>query len=159
MGQVQHYFRAKDDMLLFAFHTISERVEQRIRTALADAGPPDNERTVLRALLVELLPLSEQAREEAPMWVAFLARAILEPRLAEILREGVQGLRGFVGEQIRSAQQAGRTPTTLDPDSEATTLLALADGLMLHMLIGQLDAATALASLDYHLDHIFPRPA
>lgn len=68
---------SKDDMLLFAFHPISDRVEQRIRTAVADAGPPDTERTVLRALLVELLPLSEQAREEAPMWVAFLARALL----------------------------------------------------------------------------------
>ncbi|MGH3319911.1 MAG: TetR/AcrR family transcriptional regulator [Streptosporangiaceae bacterium] len=155
MGQVQHYFNSKDEMLLFAFQTLSERVEARIGAAVREAPQPPTQRAILSALLREMLPLGEQARAEAPVWVAFLARAIVEPRLAVPFHQDGRALYGFVGDQIRSAQHAGVAPAMLDPDREANTLLALADGMMIQMLVGQLDISDALATLDYHLDRIF----
>jgi TetR/AcrR family transcriptional regulator, transcriptional repressor of bet genes len=155
MGLVQHYFTTKDELLLFAFHTLSQRVEQRIAAALGGA-PPSGPRSLLRTLLTELLPLTDEARREAPVWIAFLARAVVEPRLADTLRAGDKSMREFVSEQIRTAQRAGDTPAHIDPAREATTLLALADGLMSHVLMGQLDAAAALSTLDYYLHRIFP---
>lgn len=149
MGRVQHYFTTKDEMLLFAFHTISERVERRIAEAVAEAGKNPSTRNVLRALLGELLPLGKQARGEAPVLTAFLARAVVDPTLAEFQREDSRRLRDFITEQIRTA------PGKLDPEREAVTLLALVDGLMTQILIGHTDADTALATLDYHLDRIF----
>jgi TetR/AcrR family transcriptional repressor of bet genes len=149
MGRIQHYFTTKDEMLLFAFHTISERVERRMAEAVVGAGENLGPRALLRALLGEMLPLSEQAKSEAPVLAAFLARAVVEPRLAEFQREGSQYLRDFITEQIRGA------PGKLDPKREAVTLLALVDGLMTQLLIGHTDAETALATLEYQLDRIF----
>jgi AcrR family transcriptional regulator len=154
MGRVQHYFATKDDMLLFAFHALGERVEQRIGASVAAVESP-SARETLRALLMEMLPLDEHGRLEAPVWTAFLARAVVEPRLAAPLSEGGRQLTEFVGEQIRAAQRTGDAPSQLDPAREATALLAMMDGLMVHVLIGQVDTTAATATLDYHLGRIF----
>lgn len=155
MGLVQHYFTTKDQMLLFAFQAMSERVEQRISEAVAALPHPQTVRSLLRALLVEMLPLGEHSRSEAPVWVAFLARAAVEPSLADLLRESGKALRDFVAGRISAAQEAGEAPTGLDPDRETAALLALVDGLMMHALIGEEPPGAALATLDYHLDRIF----
>jgi AcrR family transcriptional regulator len=143
MGQVQHYFATKDEMLLFTFRTIGEHVEQRIAAAVSGHETP---RAVLRALLVELLPLSEPARAEAPVLAAFLARAVVEPALARGLADGATAMAGFVAGHI--------TGPDLDPQREARTLLALVDGLMLQLLTGQVTDHIALSLIDYHLDRI-----
>lgn len=149
MGRVQHYFTTKDEMLLFAFRTVSERVERRIGAAAERLGRPHTVRAVLRALLLEMLPLDEQGRLEAPIWVAFFGKAVVTPELAAPLRADAGRLVGFVAEQIRAGGN-----TDADADHEARTLLALVDGLMLHLLVGQTDAATATATVDRHLDRI-----
>jgi TetR/AcrR family transcriptional regulator, transcriptional repressor of bet genes len=143
MGRVQHYFATKDEMLLFTFEAISERYQQRIAAAMSGAAPDG--RSALRALLIELLPLNAASRAEAPAMIAFLARAVVEPRLTAPLRDGVAGWTEFIGGLIRSAGGA---------QSEAVTLLALVDGLMLHVLTGQVDEPAALAALDGYLDRI-----
>ncbi|HEV7647320.1 MAG TPA: TetR family transcriptional regulator C-terminal domain-containing protein [Actinophytocola sp.] len=147
MGRVQHYFTTKDEMLRFAFRTISERVEQRMATAVAGLGESPPPRALVRALLVEMLPLSEPARAEAPVLATFLARAVVEPALAESQRADAERLREFVTAQIGAAPG--------NPALEATALLAIVDGLMTQLLIGHVDPATALSTLDYQLDRIF----
>jgi DNA-binding transcriptional regulator YbjK len=146
MGQVQHYFASKDDMLRFAFRTISERVEQRMAAAMSDVHTP---RAFLRAMLVEMLPVSDATRAEAPVLAAFLARAVVEPALADNMRDDGQAMTAFVAERIGTARHNG------DAAREAATLLALTDGLMTQILIGHTTADEALALIDYHLDRIF----
>jgi AcrR family transcriptional regulator len=155
MGLVQHYFSTKDQMLLFTFRTLSEHVEQRIRAAAGVLPQPPRPKSLLRTLLKELLPLTDQARAEVPVWTAFLARAIVEPSLAASLREDGGVMRDFIAEQIRAAQRSGEADPGLDPHQEAATLLALADGLMIRAMIEQEPAAATLATLDYHIDRIF----
>jgi AcrR family transcriptional regulator len=155
MGLVQHYFTTKDQMLLFAFRTLSKRVERRIGATAAALPHPPTPRSILRALLAEMLPLSEEARAEAPVWTAFLARAVVEPSLVVPLREGSGPMRDFVSGQIREAQQAGEASAEIDPSQEAATLLALVDGLMMHALLDLNPAEAALTTLEYHLDRIF----
>lgn len=118
---------------------------------------PVHARSLLRALLVEMLPLSDAARAEAPIWAAFFARAVVERTLAALLREAGQQLNGYVAEQVRGTRTGQATPR---PDStrEAACLLALVDGLMMHLLTGQIDTETALAVLDDQLDHVFATP-
>lgn len=142
MGQVQHYFATKDEMLLFTYKTIGEHVERRMAAA---AQGLENPRDVLRALLLEMLPLGDEARAEAPVLVAFLARALVEPRL---MPEGGAAMAEFVADRIRAAGG-------FHPDREARTLLALVDGLMLHVLTGQANADDAVATVEYHLHRIF----
>jgi TetR/AcrR family transcriptional repressor of bet genes len=156
MGRVQHYFATKDEMLMFTFQAISERVEQRMAAAVSGLEQSGDPKSLLRAMLVEMLPLSQQARAEAPVLVAFLARIIIEPNLADPLSKDIGRLNGFVAEHIIGAQQNGAASAELDPVVEAATLLALIDGLMIHLLTHQVAAPAALAALDGQLDRIFP---
>jgi AcrR family transcriptional regulator len=158
MGLVQHYFTTKEDMLLFAFHVMSARVEQRIGAAVASLPQPISTRSLLRALLTAMVPADEGTALEAPLWVAFLARAVVAPGLAGPLRQGGQMLRQFVVELLGAAQSAGEVPGHVDVEMEAGSLLALADGLMIHALIDPDGPTAALDTLDYHLDRIFARP-
>jgi TetR/AcrR family transcriptional regulator, transcriptional repressor of bet genes len=153
MGQVQHYFTSKDEMLLFAFHTLSARVERRLGATVQALGQPPSTRALLRAVLVAMVPTDDEGRFEAPLWVAFLARAVVEPVLAAPLRS--DALVDFGAQQLRSAQEAGEVPRSLDPELEATSLFALADGLMIRTLLDPDQAARALAAIDYRLDRIF----
>lgn len=141
MGRVQHYFATKDEMLLFAFRLISDRVAQRIGTVHSD-----DPRTFLRAMFLELLPISPAARAEAPVLAAFLAQAVVEPRLAEPLREGSHEMAAFVASQIRAVRPGG------DAERDAMVLLAFVDGLMLQVLIGQVTPEAAVELVDYQLD-------
>lgn len=156
MGQVQHYFRTKDEMLGFALDAISERVAERIGrrvTALAGAAEPG---ALVRAMLVELLPLDEDRRLEAYVGFAFLTRAVVRPDIAEGLRRQHRQLREFVAEQIRAARPAGATAADLDPGPEAVALLALVDGLSALVLADAGAQAAALAAFDGHLRRLFP---
>ncbi|ANZ42503.1 hypothetical protein BBK82_05265 [Lentzea guizhouensis] len=143
MGRVQHYFGTKDEMLLFAFRLISERVAHRLGQVRRDTP-----QAFLRAVLVELLPISEAARAEAPVLAAFLAQAVVEPRLAEQLRAGSDEMVAFVAEQIRAARPEG------DALRDAKALLAFTDGLMLQVLIGQVDRDSAVDLLDHQLARV-----
>ncbi|MEU0883607.1 TetR/AcrR family transcriptional regulator [Lentzea sp. NPDC005914] len=140
MGRVQHYFATKDEMLLFAFQQISSRVADRIGAVHS----PDP-RTFLRDLLLELLPLSPAARAEAPVLAAFLAQAVVEPRLAEPLREGAPQMVAFIAHLITQVRPGG------DAERDAMALLAFVDGLMMQMLIGQVDEVSAKALVDHQL--------
>ena len=143
MGRVQHYFASKDDLLLFAFQQISDRVAARIAAVHA----PDP-RTFLRALLLELLPLTPGARAEASVLAAFLAQAVVEPRLASALRSGGPQMVAFVADLITQVRLDG------DAERDAMVLLAFVDGLMMQMLIGQVDANVAVSLVDHQLERV-----
>jgi TetR/AcrR family transcriptional repressor of bet genes len=153
MGQVQHYFSTKDELLLFAFRVVSERAEQRFAAAAGAVPEGAGPGALVRALLGELL--GDVSLAEAPVTVAFLARAVVHPDLAATIRAGAPAMVDFLAREIRTAQAAGSAPAGLDPVREAATLIALVDGLTTQLLIGQLDQTTAVATLDYQLDRIF----
>jgi AcrR family transcriptional regulator len=143
-GMVQHYFRTKDEMMIFALDVISARVQARL------AEDPDPRRLV-RALLVQLLPLDADRELEGRVAVAYHAYAVTRPDVAARLRQDTVGMRAAVAERIRTAGGSG----PLDPDTAATGLLALVEGLAVHVLGGHLAADDALATLDAHLDVAF----
>jgi AcrR family transcriptional regulator len=158
LGQVQHYFRTKDEMLLFAFRTVGARVEERLRASVSGLARPPSTRALLRALLVAMLPADAEGRFEGPLWVAFMARAVAEPSLAGTLRQGGEALTGHAARLLREAQAAGEAAASIDPEREVLSLFALADGLMIRTLLDPRQITAALAALDYHLDRIFGRP-
>ncbi|GGU42376.1 TetR/AcrR family transcriptional regulator [Lentzea flava] len=146
MGRVQHYFATKDEMLMFAFDLISERVEARL-----GAVHSDDPATYLRAILLELLPLSPAARAEAPVLAAFLAQAVVEPRFAEVLRRGNDEMVVWLAGLIAAVRPGG------DPKRDAAALLAFADGLMLQVLIGQVSPEAAEELVDHQLSLVLTR--
>ncbi|MEJ2888197.1 TetR/AcrR family transcriptional regulator [Actinomycetospora aeridis] len=147
-GMVQHYFRTKDEMMIFALDVVAARVQARLH------DDPDPRRLV-RSLLVQLLPLDADRELEGRVAVAYHAYAATRPDVAARLEEDTRGMRAAVAERIHAA--AGSGP--LDPEIAATGLLALVEGLAVHVLGGHLAPADALATLDAHLDVAFGEPA
>ncbi|ANY06600.1 TetR/AcrR family transcriptional regulator [Pseudonocardia sp. HH130630-07] len=147
-GRVQHYFGSRDELLDFAAEQLQLRVDERIRTGLTAAHP----RTPLdevRALLVALLPLDDDARTDARVGSAFLIRALGDDRLRETYRRGNRLLRGAVVDRLAAAGLGG-----IAPEPDAAILLALAGGLAESVLLGEHDAASAVAVLDHQLDRL-----
>ncbi|MEU4405202.1 TetR/AcrR family transcriptional regulator [Streptosporangium sp. NPDC023963] len=153
MGMVQHYFATKDEMLMFALEHLNARVGLRIATARNRDSP----RELVRAAVLELLPLDDERRTEARIALAYLARSVVAVDLADLLRAALPHVIGFYAEQIRIAQGDGQVPANLDPEREATILFALVQGLVNPALIGHYTPEAVVAAVDYHLDRLFPR--
>ncbi|ATL31183.1 TetR/AcrR family transcriptional regulator [Streptomyces formicae] len=128
IGAVQHHFATKDEMLAFAFRHVVERTRTRISGLPVGRSPRRNLSRVLR----QLLPLDEERRTECRVYVAFAARAALDPALAAIQRETQAQLLDGITATLREAKAAGlgagRVPP-LDPHADAKLLLAVVDGL------------------------------
>lgn len=155
MGLVQHYFTNKDEMLVFAFRVMSERVERRLQNALAGFSDPPSTRSMLRTLLVAMLPLDDESRFEAPLWVAFLARAVHAAPLADLLRQDGRQMSEFLIDRLRAARDAGELAPGVEPQRAALTVLALTDGLMLRVLIDPASGPVAIQALDDELHRMF----
>lgn len=153
LGAVQHYFRSKDEMLLFALDYISEQGTDRVRRSLSLGG--QSPRAVLRGILAELVPGDDRRRAELRIATAFTARSLVNPKLADHLRAGYAALHEVLVLLIRQAQDAGEVSAGPDPERAAAALFALAEGLGTHVLIGHGSPETALAVLDEHLDRLF----
>jgi AcrR family transcriptional regulator len=155
MGRVQHYFTNKDEMLIFACGYMIERMNERIAERIAAAPTPKTGREILRNVFVEILPLDEEQRAGTRIWIAFLARASLEPTLKSFMRDTwIQGHHN-IAEMMRAAQERGELPADLDPDRETVSALSLTDGLVSHILMGHYSAETALRAIDDYLDGLF----
>ncbi|UQA92686.1 TetR/AcrR family transcriptional regulator [Streptomyces halobius] len=160
MGAVQRCFRTKEEMLVFALGYIGERVSARV-TARLVASPAQSARTALGHATTEISLLREEHRAEARVWLAFLAQAAVSPSLAEILRSNYASLETvftrLVTEATGSGGSTGATDGagSRDPEREARTLLALADGLTAHVLMGHLSPETAMDVLDAHLNRLW----
>ncbi|MER6843727.1 TetR/AcrR family transcriptional regulator [Streptomyces platensis] len=152
MGAVQRCFRTKEEMLVFALGHIGERVTARVSARLA-ASPAQSARTALGHATTEVSLLQEEQRAEARVWLAFVAQAAVSPPLAGILRTNYAGLQTVFAQLISEASD------TTGPDRAARTLLALADGLTTHVLIGHLSPAEALDVLDGQLNSLWAERA
>lgn len=156
-GMVQHYFRNKDEMVTFAM----QKVKESISTRIADDGPGEDATAaeLVRAWLVQLLPLDEVRRTEGRVALAFMAYAVSRPDVGAAVRADNAFLRKVITERIHDAQQAGEVPSHHDPEDTATALMALVEGLSIHALNGDLSPERALAVFDLQLGQLFTSDA
>ncbi|MBW5484246.1 TetR/AcrR family transcriptional regulator [Streptomyces bambusae] len=183
MGAVQRCFRTKEEMLLFALTHVGDRITERVRTRLV-AGPAQSARTALGHATAEVALLREEHRAEARVWLAFVAQAVVSEPLARALRAdyadlegaftrlvaeacgpggeepatGAAAAAGPTGDGASPADPAGDGASPADPRTTARTLLALADGLTAHVLIGHLTPRQAQDVLHTHLAALWERP-
>ncbi|MGK5672012.1 TetR/AcrR family transcriptional regulator [Micromonospora sp. URMC 106] len=144
-GMVQHYFRTKDEMMAFAMTVVRERSQARVTAAIAGLGEAPAPRLLLRTMVAALLPLSEESLADGRVALAFLAYAAVRPDVAAGMREDTEQMRAFVADLISGPRR----------DEYAAGVLALMEGLGVHLLNGHYTAKQALAALDAHLDLVF----
>jgi AcrR family transcriptional regulator len=155
MGQVQHYFTTKTDMLMFALSHMRDRVLARLDRRLADLPPPVTRRDQMRAAISVMLPLDEPGRQEAAVNVAFFSAATATPGYASLLRDGYARQVANATAQLTAAAAEGLLADGIDPAREAAALYYLIQGLIGPVLIGQLTPDQAVDLLDHQLARIF----
>ncbi|WP_052865360.1 TetR/AcrR family transcriptional regulator [Streptomyces niger] len=159
MGAVQRCFRTKEDMLLFALKHVSQHVSERANQRIAATHTPQAAATLLSHTLAELALLDEASKTQAHVWLAFVAHAPASEKLAAVLHDTYAELHRLIAWLIRYGQDTQEVLQGLDAEHEAHTLLALADGLTVHVLAGQHTPATALALLQRHIDVLLTNPS
>jgi AcrR family transcriptional regulator len=147
-GALRHYFRTQSELLDFAIELAAERIRRRV-DALELADDP---RRAVEQLLSELLPLDDERRAEAEVWVAFTARALIDPQLHVRHAEIDDALRAA---SLRAVDMLG-LPAGRERGLEAERLHALLDGLALHgaMRPDRLPPRRIVAVLRRHLDEL-----
>ena len=125
-GALHHYFSDKEELLLFAFQTVADRVGRRVAAAREEAGEPLE---LARALLAIGLPLDDERRDETRVWFAFLGLALTRPPLARAQRLAYDAWRRLVADALRDARERGDIEADVDVEREAAALVALVDGL------------------------------
>ncbi|MEW2524174.1 TetR/AcrR family transcriptional regulator [Streptomyces sp. NPDC047071] len=158
VGLVQHYFTAKDEMLLATFTRVNARFTARVEE-LVNRGEAQGRTiaTMLRQALAELVPLDEGRRAEFLVRRAFADQAAHNSRLAAVQRETLAGVRARVTRAIDNGKACGEVAQGVDAAGHALRIVACAEGLALHTHIdpdGTPEAAV-LTALDDQLDRVF----
>ena len=155
-GALHHYFADKEELLLFAFQTVADRVGRRVAAARKSAGAPLEP---VRSLLVMGLPLDADRRAEVRVWFAFLGLALTRPSLARAQRQAYRAWRTLVADALRNARERGELDAQVDPDREAIALVALVDGLAVQASFEPraLTRGRQLELLDARLAELRPR--
>jgi AcrR family transcriptional regulator len=149
-GALRHYFRTKEELMVYAADLVIDRVTRRVEGPSPEATLTEAARAVLR----ELLPLDEERRVEAAIWLAFVSRSLVDPSIADRQRIAYSALRDVCAGILREVADRGLLAAGLDPDREAGRLHALLDGWSLHLLMGRLDPPAVAAALDAHLAQV-----
>lgn len=130
VGLVQHYFRSKDDMLLFAYRQVTQAVRGRVAACIDAARAQQRTiRAIVQESLGELLPLDAGRRGEYRVTRAFLGRSLENPTLADVARTGAADLRDQIALAVHNGKECGEVADELDPQRAATRITALVDGL------------------------------
>ncbi|MFG1925190.1 TetR/AcrR family transcriptional regulator [Cryptosporangium sp. NPDC048952] len=132
-GLVLHTFRDKRALLAHARVVLHERTARR-----ADAAETGDD--ALSAVLLGALLLTEEKRDEARVWVGFLAEALADPALAALHTEYN---RAFVS-------RLERLVTAVRPDWDAGRLSNVAKQLV--ALVEGLNALAAIDAETYDVD-------
>jgi AcrR family transcriptional regulator len=147
-GALRHYFRTQSELLDFAILLAAERIRCRVE-ALELADDP---RRAVEQLLSELLPLDDERQAENEVWLAFTARALIDPELRVRQVEIDDELRAAC---VRAVEMLG-VPAGRERALEAERLHALLDGLALHaaMRPDRVPPRRIVAVLRRHLDEL-----
>lgn len=150
-GAMRHYFQGHAELQLAAMEGMLQRAAERIRAQRASepvGGPA-------RAVLLELLPLDDERRAEAQVWLSFVSRAGREPAFRALAEETYDRLREIMVEVI-GERLPDLAPSLAEVESER--LFAVVDGLVLHAVQrpAQLTPAGMVAVIDRHLAGLTP---
>ncbi|MEU9040697.1 MULTISPECIES: TetR family transcriptional regulator C-terminal domain-containing protein [unclassified Kitasatospora] len=154
LGQLQHYFTSRSAMLAFAMDFAGEQSALRVGRALAELGDRPHPRAVLRAMLVEMLPLHADARATSRMGAAYVLEALHDEEVHARARGGLLQGRAMVEQVVRQAVADGRIAADRDPVVETDLLLALT-GFATLLELNVVEPAAVLTAVDRHLDRLF----
>ena len=130
-GVVTHYFRNKQELILFALHQVTERLKILMEQGVAHRSGCDR----LVAMLSSFLPIDRERQEILRVWVAFLGYAVGRESLMLDHQRSAGELRQVIIQELVALQKQKLIRSDIKPEIEANILLALVNGISLDTLI------------------------
>ncbi|MDQ1128340.1 TetR/AcrR family transcriptional regulator [Microbacterium sp. SORGH_AS_0888] len=128
VGSLRNLFPTQAELLEFSAEHMIRQASARVTAIAPDPDPL----TYAVAAIRELIPVSAQTRREFEVNIALIAETPAHPRLAAIRDEAHDRLLEFFVRLV--AMLSGGEPQRPETARAARRLLALADGLGLHLL-------------------------
>ncbi len=130
-GVVTHYFRDKQELILFALDRVTEKLKQAMEEVAARPVSVDR----LIEMLCAFLPQDNKRQEILKVWVAFLGYAVGRESLMLEHQTSAGELRDVIIQELKALQSAKKIRQDIDAGVEANSLLALVNGIALDSLI------------------------
>ncbi|MGB3637186.1 MAG: TetR/AcrR family transcriptional regulator [Rivularia sp. (in: cyanobacteria)] len=130
-GVVTHYFRDKQELILFALDRVTEKLQQAMQKVAEQPVSVDR----LVEMLWVFLPLDNKRQEILKVWVAFLGYAVGRESLMLEHQASAGELREVIMQELKALQSAKKIRQDIDVGVEANSLLALVNGIALDSLI------------------------
>jgi AcrR family transcriptional regulator len=130
-GVVTHYFRNKQELILFALNQVTQFLLITMQTAQEQATGLER----LTYMLSAFLPLDAKRQQILKIWVAFLGYAVGRESLMAHHQQSAALLREKIIQELQALQLANLIRSDVDPGVEANILLALVNGVGLDSLI------------------------
>jgi AcrR family transcriptional regulator len=124
-GVVTHYFRDKEDLILFALERVFENVLEDMKVCTKGQQGIDR----LEQMILTALPLNISDKDDWKVWVAFLGYSIGREHLVQEHRKRYDFLRQIISQELAELQAANLIRAGLDLALEANALIALVDGI------------------------------
>jgi AcrR family transcriptional regulator len=155
MGRIQHYFGTKEALVLAGCASLVQSAYGGYQET-ADAAPRER----LLHVVSQQIPRDDAGRMGVSVWYAYVAKSINDSAVRLVLAEARRGAEEECVRLIR-ADLAGRTGASPGDDADdpaalqqARRLLALADGLTLRVLVGDLEPAEAVTMLEAEVGRV-----
>jgi AcrR family transcriptional regulator len=124
-GTVVHYFRTKDEILLYALDHLITAITQEVQSSVE--GVQGLAR--LEQILFASLPLDEEGDVGWRIWLAFLKTSVGSTRLSTEHARRTAYLRSSLVDEIHALQKQKVVRAGIDVPLEADALIALVDGI------------------------------
>lgn len=154
-GSLGHYFASKDDVLIAVLEESTADTLGRMRARAAH----HRGLKLAREAVAELMPLDARRVRENRIWILYSAQAIPSAKLRAAYLRNERLQQGQLHTALDQAVQDGELSAPVDPDLEASRLLALADGVAQQALFDKRmwTADRQLEAIDEHLEALRSR--
>ncbi|MFD5500049.1 TetR/AcrR family transcriptional regulator [Streptomyces sp. NPDC127061] len=156
-GMLMHYFPTKRALIAHALDLLEKRTAERPRRDRPAGGL-----ATVRAMLLDILPLTEGDTARNRIWVSSWDLALADDGLATDQADRYTRLRSTLRPHFEAARGLGEVPAAADPEQLAATAVAFAHGLVVQALFdpGRFPEDVQIAMVDDFLASITPpRPA
>ncbi len=130
-GVVTHYFRDKQELILFALNRVTEKLQQAMEKIAKQSLSVER----LGEMLCTFLPVDIKRQEILKVWLAFLGYAVGRESLMLEHQSSAGQLREMIIQELIALQSARMIRKDIDVGIEANVLLAMVNGIAIDSLI------------------------
>lgn len=154
-GTLSHYFRDKDEMLLFSINHMLDELEAGLKAQIVDTDPL----AAIRQIAHALLPRTPERILEWSAWLGFISRGQWVAEIGELRAYRARRIRDLVHDLLQQAEAGGALADGINLRDRADAIVASVEGIctMSIRLEGEDDTDRRVRILDDLLDLLLPR--